>query len=181
MKCRKCAGWTFSACVNRQLPNVLQAKSGYSQFLPHSWLNMSASPGSPYLILWTTQRFLRHLIWYPVVYTALFLQSICVKPHFTNTLVVIWKQCLFYVCIASMSLCYQCWCGSMNSWSAEHKRYRHGNFCCFHVTSPVLPLMIFRLGLFYKYVHNKSWWPCIKSINFWLRNGWMNKESTFLC
>ncbi len=29
-------------------------------------------------------------------------------------------------------------------------------------------------------LYDKSWWPCAKSINFWRRNGWMNKKSTFL-
>ncbi len=48
---------------------------------------------------------------------------------------------------------------------------------CFN-RAAVFPLRILRMGQFYKFVH-KSWWPCAKSINFWLRNGWMNKRITF--
>ncbi len=56
------------------------------------------------------------------------------------------------------------------------KKYVQNNIMLY---TPVFPPRIFRLGQIYKFVH-KSWWPCAKSISFWLRNSWMNKKCTFL-
>ena len=42
------------------------------------------------------------------------------------------KQCLFYVCVASVHSCYLCLHGSMPGPSAEHKGCRHGKSVALH-------------------------------------------------
>ncbi len=54
----------------------------------------------------------------------------------------------------------------------------HGAFIFWYVSQ----YSYFRLSPFYKFLYKtyKSWCPCARYIKFWLRNGWMNKKSTFL-